>query len=246
MPPFKLKFFKQFFLPAYSLKQTPDTASDGDEKHESIVAVTSRQVCDHYKSKTGKTISTNNLKQNYLNEFINNGLIDEQASLLDGRQKIYYPLIDLSADNDEEQQQQSSSTEPTEKIKELSIENAMDNILQRPKLLMPRNCKDVPENWLELEILDLLKYPLNLSKFELYNEKNERICICKFIKEYEKSVQFNGYLSKPIFRNYSSKVFGNMHYFRTFRNEQYKKLSIEPRMDNFFISDMGDKTSTTQ
>ena len=151
----------------------------------------------------------------------------------------------FSSDNDEEQQQQSSSTEAPEKIKELSIENAMDNILQRPKLLMPRNCKDVPENWLELEILGLLKYPLNPGRFELYNEKNERICICKFIKEYEKSVQFNGYFLKPLFRNYSSKVFGNMHYFRRFNSEQYKKLSIEPRMDNFFISDMGDKTSST-
>ena len=111
----------------------------------------------------------------------------------------------------------------------------MDNILQQPKLLMPRNCMDIPENWLNLEILDLLKYPLNPDKFELYNEENERICMCKFIKGYEKTHKFNGYFSKLAFRNYRSKAFGSMTYFRRFSNEQSKKLSIEPKMDNLFI-----------
>jgi hypothetical protein len=167
------------------------------------------------------------LKQNFLNDFINNGLIDEEDSILDKRQKIYFPLIDLS-----------TTIQACDKIKKLSISDRMDNILQHPQLLVPKNCTNIPENWLELEIFDLIKYPSNLDRFELYNEQNERICICKFVKEYEKRYRLNGYFSKPTFCNYHSKIFGDIVYSSTFMVDKCKKLSNEDQMDNLVISDM--------
>ena len=88
IPPYKLKFFKEFFLPLYNSKQTPDTNPDDNGKQERVIAVTTRELCEYYKEKTGKTITTNNLKQNYLNEYVNNAFIDEEDSVLDKRQKI--------------------------------------------------------------------------------------------------------------------------------------------------------------
>ena len=132
----------------------------------------------------------------------------------------------------------TGSLESREEIKKLSISDRMDNILQHPRLLMPKNCINILDNWLELEIFDLIKCPFQLDKFELYSEKGERICICKFVKEYEKKYRLNGYFSKPIFCNYSSKIFGDIVYHPRFKVEEYKKLSNESQMDNLVISDM--------
>jgi hypothetical protein len=224
-PPYKLKFFKEIFLPLFKSKQCPDKVNG---KEERIIALTTRELCESYKERTGKTITTNNLKQNYLNEFTSNGLIDEEDSILDKRQKIYYPLIDPPATNQES----------CEKIKKLSISDRLDNILEHPRILMPKNCINIPDNWLELEIFDLIKHPSNLDKFEIYDEQNERVCICRFVKAYEKKDRLNGYFSRPISCNYYCKIFGSMRYYSTITEKGCKKLSNEDQMDNLVISDI--------
>ena len=225
IPPYKLKFFKEVFFPLHKAKQSPDEDND---KRERIPALTTRQLCEAYNERTGKTITTNNLKQNYLNEFISNGLVDEEDSILDKRQKIYYPLIDLPTAN------QNSR----EKIRKLSISDRLDNILEHPLILMPKNCNNISDNWLELEIFGLIKYPSKLDKFELYNERGEQICICRFVKDYEKKCRLNGYFSKPNICNYHNKIFGIVKYSSMIGKDEYKKLSNEDRMDNLVISDI--------
>lgn len=179
IPPYKLRIFKEIFLELYKSKEEPNKSKDGT-KEEHIIAVTSRQICDYYKEKTRKTITSNNLKQNYLNEYINNGLIDDDDSVIDNRQKVYYPIVDVrDEDNNDKSQGQ--------KIKTFSICDRMDNILQHPKLLVPKRFKYIPENWLELEIFQLMKCPSKLDKFELYDEKNQEVCICIFINNYQKN-----------------------------------------------------------
>jgi hypothetical protein len=228
IPPYKLKFFKEFFLPLYESKQGPNKSED-NSKEERIPAVTTRELCEFYKEKAGKTITTNNLKETYLKEFLYNGLIEEEDSVLDGRQKIYYPLIDFPI---------IGNYESYRKIKKLSNSDRMDNILQHSRLLMPKNCINVPANWLELEIFDLIKYPFEIDKFEIYDEENERICICKFLKDYEKKYSLNGYFSRPNFYNYHSKIFGPMTCFSTIGEDECKKLSSEDQMHNLVISNM--------
>jgi hypothetical protein len=112
------------------------------------------------------------------------------------------------------------------------------NFSQRPQLLISKNFIKRPENWLKLEIFELLKYPSKLNKFELYNEKNEQICICKFVKYHQKSIRFNGYFSRPVFCNSDKKIFSDIQYIGNFDGKVYEKLSIEPKIDNLVISDV--------
>jgi hypothetical protein len=234
VPPYKLKILKDVFLERYKSKKIRDKSLDGS-KEERIIGLTTKELCDCYKEKTGKTITTNNMKQNYVNEYINNGLVDEEDSVIDRRQKLYFPLIVFQ---DEENIDNPDRTGSMEKINKLSISDRMDNILQHPRVILPKECRNIPNNWLELEIFDLLKYPVKLDKFELYDEQNEQICICKFVKDYEKKFRLDGYFVKPLFRNYYSKIFGTMMYSGIFHKEQYKKLSNKYQMDNSIISDI--------
>jgi hypothetical protein len=233
IPPYKLGFFKETFLPLYKSKQEPDKSQDGT-KHESIIALTTRELCDTYKERTGKTITTDSLKKTYLNEFISNGLIDETNSVVDARQKIYYALIDLPV----------TDQKASEKITKLSNLDRFDNILQHPLISVPKNSIKFPDNWLELQIFVLLECRVNISNFGLYNKQGGQVCICKFIKEYDKEYdkeypESSGlirYFSEPIFYNSRSKIFGSMRILSTSGVNECKKLSNPGVFDNLVIS----------
>ena len=165
--------------------------------------VTTRKLCNYYNKKTGKSISTNNMKKTYLDEFINNALINEQDSNADKRQKEYSLVVDLPSPAEPSTAFDIDSENYIPKIKKLWNMGRVDNILQYQKIVLPSSYKYIPENWLELAIFDLLKCPLQINKFELYNKNNERLCICKFVEEYEKSIKLGEYFSKAVFGNYS-------------------------------------------
>ena len=44
---------------------------------------------------------------------------------------------------------------------------------------------ELDEKWLEQSILKALSARAIPDRFEIYDENNERICICRFIKDYE-------------------------------------------------------------
>lgn len=81
---YKLKFLKEDFLPLYNSKTRPDGK---DCKVEKMKAVTSKELCDYFKAKHNKSITTDTLEKTYMNELQNNGLIDSDDSVIDGRQK---------------------------------------------------------------------------------------------------------------------------------------------------------------
>jgi hypothetical protein len=235
MPTYKLDFFKKYVLPVYKTKTTKDKSHD-ETKEETIIAITTREVCEYYKQKTGKSITTNNVKETYFNEYINNGLMDYVESVINKSQYIYYPIVDLpSFNNDDEYNKQQLQL-----TKRSSIPDRMDDLLQHPKLLIPRNYKRIPENWLELEILALMQHPLQINKFELYNENNEKICICKFIENYEnqsqKNAKLNGCFSEPDFYDFHSEIFGNMKYLPRYKEELCKRSSSRTKMDEDVVN----------
>ena len=90
LPQHKIRFLKETFYPVYDAKTGPDSK---DEKVEKIIGVTTKELCDYYRVKTGIGISTDNLKKQYLNELLSNDLIGELLSEIDKRQHIYYPLV---------------------------------------------------------------------------------------------------------------------------------------------------------
>lgn len=93
IPKFKADFFNEIFYPCYKQKIEPDSSNDGKRK-EDIIAITTRQLCDFFKEIRKKPISTDNLKKVYLNELINNAIIDYTDSKIHGRQNIFYPLTE--------------------------------------------------------------------------------------------------------------------------------------------------------
>src|SRR5215212_9732256 len=100
----------RYFILVFTKKIKPDSNAEG--KEEEIVAVTTRELCDYFKAIHKKPISTDNLKHTYLNQFINDGIIDYTKSKIDTRQNIYYPLV-------------------TEKISTTSISDPIDNLQQQ-------------------------------------------------------------------------------------------------------------------
>jgi hypothetical protein len=232
MPSYKLKFFKEVFLPLYKSKSEPDKEERTQEeekkelKQEKRIAVTTKQLCDHYKQENGKVITTNNLKKTYLNELLNNGYIDEEDSTLDKRQKIYYPLIEFPSENNEVE----------EKIRNCLTLGGVDNFIQHPKLILPKNWANISENWLKFEILDVMKYPLKTGKFALLDNHNNELCICRFEKEYEKTMRLSGYFSNPQNDNNLQKVFGDIKYLGKIDVKQYEKLSTQDEVVQFSIS----------
>ena len=57
-----------------------------------------------------------------------------------------------------------------EKISLLSNSTKFDNFLQHSPILLSKNCKLPPENWLILEILSYLKYRIGLEDIGLYDK----------------------------------------------------------------------------
>jgi hypothetical protein len=88
----------------------------------------------------------------------------------------------------------------------------MDNFLRYSKIIYPRNVNKFQENWLKWEILGLLQYPLKLDKFQLYDQHEQEVCICKFTKEYEKRSKLSGFFVSSEKDNLHMKIFGNLEY----------------------------------
>jgi hypothetical protein len=227
MPSYKLKFFKDVFLPLYRSKSGPDKTEkvQDEQKEEKRIAVTTKQLCDYYKQEKGKIITTNNLKKTFLNELLNNGYIDEEDSVLDKRQKIYYPLVDFPGEDNEIE----------EKIRNCSTSSGADNFIHHSKLILPKNCTYADKNWLKFEILDIIKYPLQVKKFALLDKHDNELCICRFEKEYEKTTTLSGYFSDPQNNDNLQKIFGDIKYLGKISLEQYEKISTQDEVVQFSI-----------
>jgi len=242
VPSHKVKFLKEIFIPSIGSKTEPDSK---DDKEEKIIAVTSKELCDFYKKVMGKGITTDNLKKRYLNELLANDVIGEVVSEIDKRQHIYYALIDM--DEDEERSKENQSA----KITKLSNRDIFDNFLHAPRLKLSRNYKEVPEDWLILQILTLAKYRMDLDRSEgciadLLNQSDElrfldkdgnRLSIRQFISRYESNPAISiRYIFKGDFYNFYTKHFRMDRSFCIIDHERYKELSNSDSFDNLVIS----------
>lgn len=210
MPSYKLQFFKDIFCKLYKSKTEVDSK---DGKQEDRIAVTTKELCEYYKQRTNKSITTNNMKTTFLNELENAGYIDCELSKIDNRKYIFWQVIDP----------------PDEEggiIKNHVDSNAMDNYLRYSRINLPRNCRSIPENWLLSAILELREYPVRANKFMLFDSNESPISIAEFIKGYENSSTLNNYFVK---RNYPT-IFGElkplMQEIKSSSQPGHEKLSI--------------------
>jgi hypothetical protein len=201
IPTFKMALFKNIICQLWT---------KSEDKH-----LTTRQICDYYKTQTGKHMSSSNLRKRYLTELVNAGLVEEETSTEDKREKWYYPLIDSEVKTKVEIQLVKPSTEQkgdknARPGTNMGLE-AMSHNFSYPFAIKPsKNLINIPENWLKFEILALTKYGTGLDKIVLQDSGNNRLSIDQFVDLYEKNDRLVPYFQKPNFKSYSSGIFGNM------------------------------------
>ena len=154
IPKFKIEFFNNIFYPCFAQKTEVDISAD-HKKEEEILAVTTRQLCDYYKKIKGKPIQTDNLKHVYLNELINEGIIDYTESKINAKQYIYYPLV-------------------TDLLSTISIMDPIDVDSQQTPIIYEKVIKNITETWIFCEIMKLIRYRLDLTNFQLTDYLNDR------------------------------------------------------------------------
>jgi hypothetical protein len=193
IPTHKIKFYREIIIPLYESKEgEPDYKGNNVEDRP---AVTTSQICDYYKLKTGRVINSDSVRKTYLNELMINAYLDEQDSILDKRQKIYWPIIEIPKE---------------ENIKEYRKINDSRNFLQYSPIIPSRNFKEIPENWLKLAISFLQNNRNELDDFQLIDENEDEMSIWKFVENYEKEGSLILYFKKPKSCNYYSEIFGEM------------------------------------
>jgi hypothetical protein len=257
----KVSFVKEIFIPTYTSKTEADSKGDKEEK---IKAVTTKELCDYYKKQRKRGITTDNLKKQFLNELLANDIIGEIKSEIDGRQHIYYPLVDLEYEEEEDSKQQK------QKITKLSNMLSFDNFLHCPQIKVPRNYKDVPENWLIYEILTLAKYRIDISddnssvtdvfdqgeQLKFLQKSNgsgngntTRLTIKEFVSKYEYSTDPGmsiRYILKGDFYEFHSEIFGNMIGICLLDHKDSKKLSNSSSFDNLVINGNGSSSDSIE
>ena len=184
IPKYKLDFFNDVFYPCYETKTEPDT---NGTKTENIIGVTSRELCNFYKSVYHKTINSDQVKKTYLNELYQSGIIDQEKSVLNGSANIYYPVMEPRKDDSNSNDLASLTSKSSH----------FDDILQQSRLRVPKNYKQTDENWLILQILTLLYHRVGQDRYrgplgDLLNSELEfldidgnRMSVSDFCQQYD-------------------------------------------------------------
>jgi hypothetical protein len=200
IPVFKLEMFNNVFIPAWKKMETMEAQNDRDIENgvegaenrslkkfingEKMLVLTAHQLCEELKAFNDRVMTTANMKRTYLDEFVNAGLIDEEE-LIDGRKtKVWYPIVDLEVYNGKSEYSDSFKFPEGQEFDEQMLER-MKNITQHHKLLNHGNVMELDKKWLEGSIMKALSAKPIPDRFEIWNEEDEQMCLCRFIKDYE-------------------------------------------------------------
>ena len=164
IPKFKIEFFNNIFYPCFAKKTEVDSnrKEGNSRKEEDIIAVTTRELCEFFKSKKGKPISTDNLKKVYVDELINNGIIEYTKSKVHGgKQYIYYPIVEplnLNNNNENGDNEEIPSNE--------SNLETFDQFLQHKSTIYENIIINMTESWIISKIKSLVSYRMDLTNFQ--------------------------------------------------------------------------------
>jgi hypothetical protein len=167
MPPHKLKFYQQYILPLYQIRNAP---------------LETKEICDFYNANISKStirMNSDNLRKNYLQELVNHNYLEQQQDENTKATKyLYTPLVDIEEEAEEQQQQQNKpATAPTS--------GPIFQDLYYSKLLLPENHKGIPQDWLKQEILQLSDRRLTKAPLKILDSKGNDIPIDDLITQYE-------------------------------------------------------------
>lgn len=218
IPNYKLAMYDDFYLPCYQEKYKrqngePDVSRDGN-KTESVFGISNREFCDFYKTKTDKILPTRNFRETFIEEWYNNGLIEEIDSVINSKQKIHYPIV-LPSESPRETKQENDNGDDisTHSWLESGIRRLGDSapspiFLQPKPIVVQKNFKEIPENWLEMQLSALWQWEIQEGNgselavvFRIYDANGSRICLCQFMDRYHNatpSFSLNSYFSNGI------------------------------------------------
>jgi hypothetical protein len=95
--PYILDWYEKVFVNLYESKSVPDSkVKNGEQKSEEIIAVTIKELIVKTYEIFKKLYTSKTIGPEFIYPLLNLGYIDKTRSEIDGRAKIYYPVIKLS------------------------------------------------------------------------------------------------------------------------------------------------------
>lgn len=159
------------------------------------------------------------------------------------------------------------SSEQIPKIRPLGVSAQSPIFLQPKPIIVQKNFNDIPKNWLELQILELLRWAFqegdaaNLSSFlqldererasfqnilQVYDEKGSKICICQFYDKYSQTWSLNSYFSNGVSCENPEKYTGPLKYLDNHTPEECKIIDDWLQTPNYLISDGGNVSNNNE
>jgi hypothetical protein len=242
IPNYKLSMYTDHYLPYYRSKYQeqygrPDTSNDG-KKTENVFGITNKEFSEYYREKTGRFLDTKSFRETFVEEWHANGLIEQVESVINAKQYIHYPIVILEPISNIESSIFYESLDAQwylTGIRPLGVSALSPIDLQPKPLRVQKNFKEIPENWLEMQIWDLLRWGFQkggtpnlselLSSFQIYDEKGSKICMCQFQDKYSSSWSLNSYFQNGIFHRKPEKNANQLKYLDGHTAEECKMIS---------------------
>lgn len=99
--PFVLEWYNEVFLTLFNSKTEPNKKTVTDEnggikmtKQETIKALTTRELIEETRGKRSEVYSNQQMHETFIDPLLNTGYIDKADSEIDGRSKIYFPVVE--------------------------------------------------------------------------------------------------------------------------------------------------------
>lgn len=166
IPQHKIDFFFKVFMPCYMSKTKPDEKPGfyNETIQEDRIAVTTAQLVHWNETHNAikRALNADKVKQTYLDELIDTGIIGVQQSILNGREQIYYPLVNYVG---------------------LSENERADNVLQNNNILYEKITKNLTKEYVFVQIMILFRYRIVLLKKDIHEYINDEELVLLLDKE---------------------------------------------------------------
>jgi hypothetical protein len=170
IPKDKIDFLKEIFLAVFNTQKEPKR-DDKTGKIEKYRAVTTGELSDYYQKVKLASISTTSIQKTYLAELIAGNLISEEKSAIHSNYNIYRPTFDLDDPNSNSVTTLGLINQQQKRQLDSFYSNLgkFESDLQVPPLKLSKFYKEIPENWLILEILRIASIRIwqDTSKYNL-------------------------------------------------------------------------------
>jgi hypothetical protein len=167
--PYILEWYYDIFLKAFEEKEKPDSKinSKGEELREDRIALSSQDIVKKHKEIHNETLTSKQLLESCLYPLLNQGYIDKIDSVIDGRAKIYYPII------------------TTKKYINLFEKHKSNNSSQEKEKIVVNSTNFPSKEYIISKIEPILRYYSENGYFiNIKNNSDEKISLEQLVNQY--------------------------------------------------------------